>query len=279
MSTEVSNTQAQQPDIPKLEKGNEITPAHTKEEPKNGRWYLPALVFLLVPSLYAIGIVYWESWLQAHSLTATVFPLNFDQAVFKGYEAVVLLLMSWMLPYLSKVTAIVGALLILWAIAAALILLWGLLAASLLALLSFAFQRLRTFLMAYEPVVRIIGKAYLFASVPFLAAGAVVYFFILLIVPIIIGQYAGKQMGQKSLEEVQERIKIEKFKAGDQFITLSEGSDAPLMVIACGPYGCGVASQKSTMFVTWDHVAKIETYTSTDLKDRDADYHPDEPRQ
>lgn len=227
-----------------------------KEEPKLSRWFFPVLLFLLVPSLYAIGITYWEAWLQAHSLAAVAFPLNFDQAVFKGYEALVLLLMSWLLPYLPKVTAMLVALLIFWAAAVALIVLWGVIGASLLGLISLTFQKLRAFLMAHASVVRIVGKAYLIASAPFIAAGVVIYVFFLLIVPIAIGQYAGKQIGQKSLDEIQGRLKSGKFEVADQFVTLNDGGE-PLLVVACGVYGCGIADKEGVRFVTWEQVTKI----------------------
>lgn len=232
--------------------------------PTNGdgraqRRLIAVAAFLAVPTLYVIGTTYWYAWLQMHGLPGNAFPLAVDEALFKGYEAILnvfglslgVILPSWI--------AIIAALIISWLCIAIVLGLWGVIGSLLFSAITPLAKFIVGFLKRHSRIVELAAKAYFIAAVPFVAGGVVLYGLLLLLVPAVIGQYAGEYVGKQSIEKIQKRIQTGKYQASDRFVVLAEDKARRVFLIACGTHGCGVMENDAAYFVTWDHIARIDS--------------------
>lgn len=216
---------------------------------------LPIALFLLVPTLYVFGRSYWDAWLSEFGLTQATFPLSVDQAIYKSYEAMLWAGIST-LPLIAKASLLVLALIVMWVVIAVLLLLWGLIQEGIRKLLAKIITKIDSFITKHRSKLELSARSYGIAATPFMLLGAIFFVFLLLLLPIVIGGYAGKWQGQKNFSALQARITANEFTDREQLIITD--SDDSLRLVACGDLGCAGASREGVQFIRWDRINRLE---------------------
>lgn len=217
---------------------------------------LPISLFLLVPALYVFGESYWSAWLAAYGLTSAVLPLSVDEAVYKAYEAALMVGLAY-LPILASVGLLLLSLLVLWASSALLLFIWALVGDWLKAVIDRALQLAQKWAARNRSKITFTAKSYALGAAPLLLWAAVLYCFVILLIPLMLGHYIGKWQGEKSFKEFTQRISDRRPKAEDQLILLS-GRRGELYLVACSELGCGGINSEGSRFVRWDDIELIQ---------------------
>lgn len=216
---------------------------------------LPVSLFLLVPALYVFGESYWSAWLTAYGLTSAVLPLSVDEAVYKAYEAALMVGLAYM-PILASVGLLLLSLLILWASSALLLFIWGLVGDWLMAVIDRALQLAQKWVARNRSKITFTAQSYALGAMPLLLWGAALYCFVILLIPLMLGHCIGKWQGEKSSKEFRQRISDRQPKVEDQLIVLS-GQRGELYLVACSEHGCGGINSEGSRFVRWDDIEQI----------------------